>query len=416
VPSPSTSDVAFLAALVCLGGVVRSYLPATADRSALRRILVDGLLLWLASFTVGWVLFIERALEQGQGMSGLARGVLVAYPVGDVLLLTMVALAMRHGLARDRSVQVLAAALASYVLADFGWNVAAVHGGYEPGSGPFDAGWVLTYGLLAAFPWVTTTHRRADASLRSASFSWSVRPVVLSGAAVLLLLAFSYRGVETADVALVALLVTATSLRHVLLTRDFLGLTQSLEREVAERTADLRTSRDRMRHLALHDSLTGLANRRMLIDRLTDATGPPGTSVRGALLLLDLDDFKTVNDTMGHPMGDRLLVVVAERLKDASRSDDLVARLGGDEFAVLMRDVGPVTAREVAARLLASVHEPVALVPGRRVQPHASLGLAMLQPGLEATDLMVRADLAMYAAKRDGRHSVVMYGPGAHSA
>jgi hypothetical protein len=75
VPSPSTSDVAFLAALVCLGGVVRSYLPATADRSALRRILVDGLLLWLASFTVGWVLFIERALEQGQGMSGLARGV-----------------------------------------------------------------------------------------------------------------------------------------------------------------------------------------------------------------------------------------------------------------------------------------------------------------------------------------------------
>jgi diguanylate cyclase (GGDEF)-like protein len=154
-------------------------------------------------------------------------------------------------------------------------------------------------------------------------------------------------------------------------------------------------------HQAHHDELTGLSNRKLLIRRTSealDAAARPATRV--GFLLLDLDRFKDVNDTLGHPVGDRLLRVVASRLTRSVRPGDVVARLGGDEFAVLLPAVPePAAAREVAARLHGALSEPVRL-DGMSFEVEASIGIA-LHPddGAGFEQLMQRADIAMYLAK-----------------
>jgi diguanylate cyclase (GGDEF)-like protein len=162
----------------------------------------------------------------------------------------------------------------------------------------------------------------------------------------------------------------------------------------------------RLRHLALHDELTGLPNRTLLYERVEDATrsGEPA-----ALLLIDLDRFKEVNDTLGHDHGDRLLEEVARRLERALRRDDTLARLGGDEFAVLLRDVPDrAAAVELAGRLQDALERPFTL-NGVVAILEASIGIAHCPDhGSDVNLLVQRADVAMYDAKR-GRTRIETY-------
>ncbi len=163
---------------------------------------------------------------------------------------------------------------------------------------------------------------------------------------------------------------------------------------------------------ANHDELTGLANRKLLILRTQEALSEAQQrKQRVGLLLLDLDRFKEVNDTLGHPTGDRLLQTVARRLAHSVRPGDLVARLGGDEFAVLLPQVrDAASAREVAARLRVSLAEPVRL-DGMDFDLEVSVGIALYPnhaPDFEL--LMQRADIAMYVAK-ERRTGVELYAP-----
>ena len=160
---------------------------------------------------------------------------------------------------------------------------------------------------------------------------------------------------------------------------------------------------ERTRHLALHDSLTGLPNRVLLIDRLEQAVAR-ATRLGGpvALLFVDLDDFKAVNDAEGHAVGDRVLAECAERLRAAVRLPDTVARFGGDEFVVLCEDTGRATADEIAARIRAALAHPI-VVEGREIVTGASVGVAVREaPFNDRTvdDLLHEGDLAMYADKR----------------
>jgi diguanylate cyclase (GGDEF)-like protein len=160
-------------------------------------------------------------------------------------------------------------------------------------------------------------------------------------------------------------------------------------------------------HQALHDELTGLPNRTLLTRRTTDALARAARSGgMTGFLLLDLDRFKEVNDTLGHPVGDGLLRVVAHRLSRSVRPGDMVARLGGDEFAVLLPSVRTVnTAREVASRLRAALAEPIRL-EGISFEIEASVGIALSPRDASTVDgLLQRADVAMYLAKE--RHSGV---------
>ena len=173
-------------------------------------------------------------------------------------------------------------------------------------------------------------------------------------------------------------------------------------------TATLSMRRD---HQAMHDELTGLPNRKMLILSTEEALAEARQDERVGLFLLDLDRFKEVNDTMGHPVGDRLLQMVAHRLTHSVRPGDVVARLGGDEFAVLLPSIRDAhAAREVAARLRAALTEPVRL-EGMTFDLDGSVGIALYPDHAPDFELLLqRADVAMYLAK-EGRTGVELYQP-----
>ena len=178
-------------------------------------------------------------------------------------------------------------------------------------------------------------------------------------------------------------------------------------RDITER----KTLEEQLRHQALHDALTGLANRWLFLDRLGRALeraerGAPPVAV----LFLDLDDFKTINDHFGHNEGDRLLVAVARELTTATRPSDTVARLGGDEFGILIES-GLVEAQVAANRILGRL--ATLMADGRRdVHARASIGIAMQAlDGADAEELLRQADIAMYAAKAQGGDRHVTYEP-----
>jgi diguanylate cyclase (GGDEF)-like protein len=171
-------------------------------------------------------------------------------------------------------------------------------------------------------------------------------------------------------------------------------------RDVSER----KRLEEQLTHQAFHDPLTGLANRALFRDRVSHALalaqrqGHPIT-----VLFLDLDDFKRVNDSLGHAEGDRLLIAAAERFQSCARAADTVSRLGGDEFAILIEHVAGADGRpELLQRLEEAMTYPFAL-SGNQVQVSASIGVATASPGDTADDLLRNADVAMYAAKRRGK-------------
>ncbi|OLB78099.1 MAG: hypothetical protein AUI14_14080 [Actinobacteria bacterium 13_2_20CM_2_71_6] len=166
-----------------------------------------------------------------------------------------------------------------------------------------------------------------------------------------------------------------------------------------------REFQDRLRHQALHDALTQLPNRTLFAERLAVATGSPA-----ALLLIDLDDFKLVNDTLGHPAGDAVLCAVAERLRDCIRLGDTPARLGGDEFAVLLPGAAGAEARAVADRLRLALAEPV-MADNEWVRVRASVGIAEAVR-VDGELLLRQADSAMYAAKQRDKERRAQYRPG----
>jgi diguanylate cyclase (GGDEF)-like protein len=173
----------------------------------------------------------------------------------------------------------------------------------------------------------------------------------------------------------------------------------------------VRTRSDaRIAFMARHDPLTGLPNRALFTERLDAALAGIGASGNFALVLLDLDRFKEVNDTRGHPVGDRLLRVVAERLTNCSRAQDTVARLGGDEFAIIQNGVRTLhDAQDLATRLISSIGAPY-VIDGARLEIGASLGISVAPlHGTDQETLLRSADTALYRAKDKGGSSYLIF-------
>jgi diguanylate cyclase (GGDEF)-like protein/PAS domain S-box-containing protein len=183
----------------------------------------------------------------------------------------------------------------------------------------------------------------------------------------------------------------------------------AIARDITER----RRYEERLRYLADYDQLTGLYNRRRFTEEVKHELARSGRyHAAGAVLSVDLDNFKSTNDAAGHAAGDAVLTAVARVLERRLRESDVVARLGGDEFAVLLPEVGVADARRAAQDLLDAIDNCRPMFGGRSFRVTASIGVAVFESDdATADELLVNADLAMYAAKAQGRDRVVVYTP-----
>ncbi len=183
-----------------------------------------------------------------------------------------------------------------------------------------------------------------------------------------------------------------------------------LGRRLRKAASEIAAAEADAHHLAFHDSLTGLPNRALFQRELDKITSGQGASTQFALLLLDVDEFKLTNDTMGHDAGDALLRAFADRLRFAVRSDDVVARLGGDEFGLLLMGMSaPAEIKAFGTDLLDCLGEPIEH-HGKPIHSRASIG-ASCSDGVETGDLLKHADLALYQAKASGRGAFRLYNP-----
>jgi diguanylate cyclase (GGDEF)-like protein len=395
-PFPSWADAGFLLfpVLTLVGLMVRPSSGFTGQGRA--RVAVDAVLVAGSLFIVSWVSALGEVYRVGAD-STFAAAVSLAYPGTDIMLLTVALVATTFGRAGNR------AGLISIVIGTFFLTVGDSGFAYLTAAGTYgevnfvDAGWVTGFLVLALAACVDTQPPGGDdaATLRPTPRLALLLPYIPVTVAVGVVLNLLVTGRPDAVSAAATSAVIAA-----LVGRQMLVLLEN------------RSLMARVAHQAFHDELTGLANRALFNDRLGHALDLHRRDLRPVtVLLIDLDDFKTVNDSLGHPAGDELLERVAERLRAVSRTGDTVARLGGDEFAVLMEDGGqPVDA---AARVLGSFDQPV-LLGGRAVPVGVSLGVATLRPDdspASAVDMLKRADLAMYAAKRGGKSAVRLYSP-----
>ena len=179
--------------------------------------------------------------------------------------------------------------------------------------------------------------------------------------------------------------------------------------------AELSRLKEQLRHQAYHDPLTGLPNRTLFLETVADRI-EAARSEMPVVMFLDLDDFKVVNDTLGHDAGDRLLCDVAGRLRTVLRSGDIAARLGGDEFAILLDDdPGLARAAGVADRIIDTLRATF-LLDGREINIGVSIGIAAARSGIRADELLRNADVAMYTAKATGKNRVSVFEPTIHAA
>jgi diguanylate cyclase (GGDEF)-like protein len=200
-------------------------------------------------------------------------------------------------------------------------------------------------------------------------------------------------------------------------------LVQAIVRDNSECVARRRMVEDEIRHLAFYDPLTGLANRTLLLDRLRQALSASARNLRqGALLFIDLDNFKWLNDTLGHDQGDLLLQQVAQRLIACVRENDTVARFGGDEFVVMLEDLSDVPQRPasqvqtVGEKILNALNQPYTLA-GNDYPITPSIGVTLFINHRNTVDeLLKQADLAMYQAKAAGRNGLRFFDPSMQAA
>ena len=310
----------------------------------------------------------------------LAALVAAAFPVSDlVLVAALTAVALLRSSRQHWHWRLLIVGLLIFTVADTVYALQVASGTYTVGT-LLDSTWPTGLTLVAlwarresAYPYAaTSTPRVADTRALLATSG------VATAAAVGVLIVGSIHEVTLVAVGLAALTLATAAARTLLVFRQL------------RRMADLRRQ-------ATTDDLTGLPNRRALYQAAPRLFGAPGA--RRALLLLDLDKFKEVNDSLGHQVGDELLAEVSRRLDHALYPGDMLARLGGDEFAVVLDDADADTAARVAGRIRAAVAEPFALA-GLSLQVDVSIGIAVAPDhGRELGLLLRRADIAMYGAK-----------------
>ncbi|HLH27674.1 MAG TPA: bifunctional diguanylate cyclase/phosphodiesterase, partial [Acidimicrobiales bacterium] len=422
VPIPSPLDVLGLAGyLICALAVLR--LSRRRGRPLRREDVADAAVVGVASLALTWQLVAGPEVHD-PALGWPALGVLLAYGAADVAIACVAFRALLAGRETRPHQAFLAAALLALFAGDLAGGAGAAAAGYG-GADPVVAGHLLLYvlvGVAALHPSAgqpLPVPARTVPSVYHRDTNGQRRLPLVAGvgfvpAAILLVAAAAGSTAYIPVLAGSALAVgVLLCLRMMWLVDRLSGQADELEGHARALEASHR-QRDALeadlRRLAFHDELTGLANRALLHDRVEHALAAlPRSGRTVALCFGDMDGFKTVNDTLGHDVGDDVLRRASRLLTSIVRPRDTVARLGGDEFAVLMVDVEHERAAVDFAHRIVSVLRDAPDFEGQRTGLSISVGVAFAEPGKTTEELLAEADSAMYEAKEKGKNRVEVF-------
>jgi len=365
--------------------------------AALETVIVAG-----GAATAGYPYLISPYVDLTQTGTDLALG--IVSPVGDILVLSGLALLVLRMLG-TRVVWLLTAGMLAWLVGDHQYRMQAVTDAYTPG-GWVDVFWLAQYAALAAamrrVAW-PDVERRDHPPRATLAKVLALAGAALSAPVWLIITQTTFDAARAREVlvplsAATVVVVALVMTRFALLLRAYATMARDMHVTASER----QRLTDTLRHQAFHDALTGLPNRAHLA--MVASAMPPDR--QAALAFIDLDDFKNVNDTLGHEAGDALLCAVAERLRSHTRAGDLVARLGGDEFAVLLPGSSTAAAHRRIQHVLDAISAPVE-IGGVQVRIAASVGVSPLTGDYDAA--LASADIAMYSVKKAGKGRAGVY-------
>ncbi|MEH1124058.1 bifunctional diguanylate cyclase/phosphohydrolase [Micromonospora sp. CPCC 206061] len=403
--TPSAADVLYLASYaLALPAVVVGFGGVRSDRRL--RGLLDAALVALAVGAAGWTLVIGPLLPRSPQLGAV---VAFAYPLLAVTIITLLIVVGLCGhRAVPRSILIVGAAFTLAGLSDAGYSYLYTIHSYDDSSW-LNLGWQAEAVLLCVAALTAARIPEHEPRVRRLDRDAAVLPATVAVVTVVCLAAVDHLGdgsLGLSTLVIAVLLFGGLLIRQALVTRDRTRLATALDAALREQE-----------RLAITDGLTGLYNRRFFEEMLqleADRSARQGAAL--SLIMIDLDRFKKINDTFGHPAGDVVLAETANRICRAVRPSDLVARYGGEEFVCLLPGADEETALEVAERvrwILARI--PMTLPDSREVRPTASLGVASAgirggRPLADIQGLIHDADGALYRAKAHGRDRVVAAG------
>jgi diguanylate cyclase len=400
--SVSIADVFYLPSYPFLLAAAATLVIGRSGREA-RNVFFDATIVAVVSGLAIWQFLVVNPGVSSEGPLA-QRIVFSAYPMGGSLIVAaVVGLCVAPG-ARSVALWGILAFSSLFLLSDIAYDISTVIDN-EPLLRWSDGLYVLTYGVLMAaaiHPSARTLAQRSSvANVATSPNRLVLLGIALVGAPTLAVLTPSLGFDFQVPVYVSAAAAVA------ILTISRLGL---LLRNIEQQRMGLERVQTALAHQAAHDGLTGLANRLQLSGHLDlEIVRAQGRGTHLAVLFLDLDRFKAVNDSLGHPVGDMLLVEAARRLRATVRDEDLVARLGGDEFVIVCPELAaPHQANDIAERVLRALRAPFHL-DGRVAFTGASLGLAFCTDHATGADLIRDADRALYQAKEAGRDRFVVF-------
>ena len=436
-PFPSISDVFYLAYYpLLLIGVLLLPVTTTTSEEKINRALDIGIV--LVAGTLGyWIFLLEPMTVSNSSLPLLNQIILLAYPVGDLVLFCGLLLIINNLSEQFNplTVLLLTASLVTTILTDSIYTYQVLQGTYSSGS-LLDIGYmasVVFIGIAGPAQWVQgrpkhkaenaprqqKLHDKFGAVGQYIPYLWLVAAYILLIREERLSLPLNFLALAVGVAGIIGLVI----FRQILTLnqnkrlngrlQETMGRLQTEAAKLEKANSDLvnevaerKVIEEKLSHDALHDAMTGLANRALFIDRLGQAIEyiKRRSDYSFAVLFIDLDQFKVVNDSLGHLTGDQLLISVSKRLRKCLRSSDTVARFGGDEFAVLLEITGDsISALVVAEKVLGMLKSPFELA-GHTVHITASIGVVKDLTGYANPEAVLRdADIAMYQAKGMGK-------------
>ncbi|MET7691774.1 GGDEF domain-containing protein [Streptomyces sp. NPDC005483] len=416
VPFPGVADMLYLGSYLLFAvGLV------TLARQQEGRLhwagLLDAGIVTLGFGILSWALIVAPYLRSD--LSAWPLAVSIAYPVTDLILLSVAARLVLTTGTRTPSFLLCVGWLVVLLAADGLYYGTLATTGTAMAENVSEVGWMvssLLLGAAALHSSVAQPAQLAEDQERLPRRRLSILiGLILMGPLIVLADVGGIRD-EPVNVTVIVGLMASLALLLVVRIAFLAQYAESRATEARTKALDLAASlreqeelQKQLSHQATHDPLTGLANRALLDERLKSALGRCSASFSAGLLMLDLDGFKDVNDTLGHLAGDELLVDVARRLTGRVREQDIVARLGGDEFALLVEGVDASTLRDYTMRILDTFNDAFILAHGHRVHVTTSIGALSITRPTTPAEALRDADIALYRAKTAGKNRAAFF-------